>query len=340
MNWAKAYNNNELSMILEPTTHCNAACPQCPRTRKANPIGPNDEGTLELDQWTLTQFKEYFPKEELSHIKYMNFSGTYGDPGMCKDIFEIIKYIIEESRCIVSLNSNASMRNADFWYDISVLGGKRLTLEFDVDGSTQEMHEKYRQGTNLDKVLDHLMAARLGGCNIKVLTILFKHNQDYVNDIKDLIGNVRHQVIESSRFSWGPTWKFIDANGNVDQLEQTDIIFKSSSNTLSRRVRDHRHRHVIEDYEKIICSKAQNNSLQVNVNSMVHPCCFLIKDKHDPNEWKDEQIWQEFLEADFKLSRMSLKEIVNHEWYTTRLFESLKDQSKAMYRCKKACAVL
>jgi MoaA/NifB/PqqE/SkfB family radical SAM enzyme len=338
MIWSKAYDNRELSMILEPTTHCNAACPQCPRTRKTQPVGPNDEGELYLDSWTIDQYKEYFPKETLSHIRYMNFSGTYGDPGMCKDIFEIVQYTIEQSKCLVSLNTNGSMRDADFWYEMSSLGKNRLTLEFDVDGSTQEMHNKYRQGTNLDKVLDNLMAARLGGCDVKVLTIVFKHNQNYIDEIKELIGDVRHQVIESSRFSWGPIWKFINADGKVEQLEQTDIIFKSSD-TLSRRTRDHRHRHLIDDYSKIVCSKALKKSLQVNVNSMVHPCCFLIKDKHDPNEWADEEIWQEFLEADFRLSKMSLKEIVNHKWYTDSLFDSLMNQSTAMYRCKKACSI-
>ena len=196
MIWSKAYDNRELSMILEPTTHCNAACPQCPRTRKTQPVGPNDEGELYLDSWTIDQYKEYFPKETLSHIRYMNFSGTYGDPGMCKDIFEIVQYTIEQSKCLVSLNTNGSMRDADFWYEMSSLGKNRLTLEFDVDGSTQEMHNKYRQGTNLDKVLDNLMAARLGGCDVKVLTIVFKHNQDHIDEIKELIGDVRHQVIE------------------------------------------------------------------------------------------------------------------------------------------------
>ena len=338
MIWAEAYKSRQLSMILEATTHCNAACPQCPRTRKTNPVGPNDEGPLKLDSWTIDQYKEYFPKETLSHIKHMNFSGTYGDPGMCKDIFEIVQYTIEESNCLVQINTNGSMRDADFWYDISALGGKQLTLEFDIDGTTQEMHEKYRQGTNLDKVLDNLMSARLGGCNTKVLSIIFKHNQDHVDEIKDMIGNVSHQVIESSRFSWGPVWEFINADGKTEELHQTDLIFKSSD-SLSRRTRDHRHRHIIDDYEKIVCSKALKKSLQVNVASMVHPCCFLIKDEHDPEEWKDEEIWQEFLEADFRLSKMSLKEIVNHQWYTHRLFDSLMDQSTAMYRCKKACGI-
>lgn len=330
MIWSEAYNNRELSLILEASTHCNAACPQCPRTNKED---------LFLNSWSIDQFTEYFSKEDLSHVRYINFSGTYGDPVMCKDIFDIVQYIIEQSKCFVTINTNGSMRNSDFWHDIASIGKKRLTIEFDIDGSTQEIHERYRQGTQLGKILDNMMSARLGGCNIKVLTILFKHNQDDVGEIKKLIGNVSHQVIESNRFSTGPTWKFVNNKGEDDTLEQTDLIFRSSVNDISRRVRDYRHRNLINNYNEIVCSRALKKSLQVNNETMVHPCCFLIEDKHDPNKWKDEVIWQEFLKADLRLNRMSLKEIVNHKWYTNGLFDSLIDQSTAMYRCKKACAI-
>ena len=79
------------------------------------------------------------------------------------------------------------MRSPAWWEDLGNYCGKRLTVYFDVDGINNEMHQKYRRGVDLQTVLDNMEALSSGGGVVKAFTILFKHNQNYVKDIKDML---------------------------------------------------------------------------------------------------------------------------------------------------------
>ena len=68
------------------TNHCNAACPQCHRT-DTNGLGTVD--WLPVFSWSLDEFKTYLPIKELQKMKIINFCGTWGDPMMAKNIYEI-----------------------------------------------------------------------------------------------------------------------------------------------------------------------------------------------------------------------------------------------------------
>ena len=73
---------------------------------------------------------------------------------MAKDIFEITEYIIENSDSKIHISTNGSMRTEEWWWNFGILGGERLTVTFAIDGHTQELHQRNRQGTNLKKVVE------------------------------------------------------------------------------------------------------------------------------------------------------------------------------------------
>jgi len=60
--WAEAYSEKKLKLIVEATTHCNAKCPQCQRT---NPNGLDKQDWLKLSSWSLENFTRYFNKEDI-----------------------------------------------------------------------------------------------------------------------------------------------------------------------------------------------------------------------------------------------------------------------------------
>ena len=121
--WNEYHRQSDLSLDIELTTYCNARCPQCSRTDQ-NDVNKRKHW-LPLKQVTYNQFKKWFPK--VSGIRNFHFSGKFGDPGMCKDLYEIVKYILDsDETTTVSVNTNGSMRDEDFWFDFASLGKYNL----------------------------------------------------------------------------------------------------------------------------------------------------------------------------------------------------------------------
>lgn len=183
MTYRNLYVRRQLTMWLDLSTHCNAACPQCHRT---NPDGLGKADFLDLVQWSLEEFKKYFPVETMSHIRKFDICGTWGDPMMNKDIFQICEYIIKNSDCRISIHTNGSLRNEEWWWNLAVMCGRRLDVTFTVDGSTQDIHSMYRQNTDLATILSNMETLVMGGSHASVFTVIFKHNQDDLLNITKL----------------------------------------------------------------------------------------------------------------------------------------------------------
>ena len=77
-------------------------------------------------------------------------------------------------------------------------------MVIDVDGITEEMHQKYRRGTSLKKSLAALKALSTTKAIALSQTVLFKHNEMYDEQIKKLAienGSHNHLSYPSDRFT-------------------------------------------------------------------------------------------------------------------------------------------
>ena len=361
--WNEYHRQSDLSLDIELTTYCNARCPQCSRTDQ-NDVNKRKHW-LPLKQVTYNQFKKWFPK--VSGIRNFHFSGKFGDPGMCKDLYEIVKYILDsDETTTVSVNTNGSMRDEDFWFDFASLGKykpaceynkgdkERLHIIFDVDGIDQDMHSFYRRGTSLDKVLKHIKVACQTLSKVSVLTVMFKHNEDYIEDIQNMckkLGVKHFDTVEGNNFQDGPEYLFVDENGKQQVLEQ--ITRKDREQGLERTnrvVRDHRHD---INYKEIVCAAAREKNLQVSSNGLVMPCChlsalenhkFASYNKEDEylstyGDYEMNNMLSEYINKsdDFNLNHKSIDDIVNNIWYVESLKNSWSSKDTASYACKKVC---
>ena len=151
------YRPFELEVFVDLSTLCNAGCPQCHRTSTDNKL--KKINWLPLLQWSLEDFQKAFPPDCLDKISQFSICGTWGDPVMNKDIMRIIEYIVKTNpKIFINLDTNGSIRDEQWWWELGLVAGKSLRVIFAVDGTTQEMHEKYRRFTNLDKVLKNMQA--------------------------------------------------------------------------------------------------------------------------------------------------------------------------------------
>lgn len=112
------YKLKKLDVFLEISTFCNAGCPQCHRT---NPNGLDKADWLPLVNWSIEQFKKVFPPESMHLYKQMDICGSWGDPVMNKDIFQIIEYITSH-KVWVNMSTNGSIRDEEWWFDLGIAG--------------------------------------------------------------------------------------------------------------------------------------------------------------------------------------------------------------------------
>ena len=212
---------------IDLSTYCNASCPQCHRT---NPNGLEKADWLELIQWDLNEFKKAFPVYVLDSILFFEICGTWGDPCMNKDIFKICEYIIKNSKSTrITISTNGSMRDEDWWWYLGTMCRDRLTIVFTVDGINQQMHEKYRQKTDLSKILNHMEIIVQSGAIAQGFTVVFKHNEKYIDEIAKMCNarGATHKWTSSDRWDNGNVFKYTDENNNEHILEKSISVYKS-----------------------------------------------------------------------------------------------------------------
>lgn len=214
--------SNFFKIWLDLSTFCNASCPQCHRT---DTKGLGKVPWLPLIKWSLEDFIQKFPKKSMDIISQFDICGTWGDPIMSKDIGKICKYIIDNSKARVHINTNGGKRTPEWWEDLGNYCGRRLTVYFDIDGINNEMHQKYRRGVDLQTVLDNMEALSSTKAITKAFIILFKHNEKYVYDIQKLArmyGASETYTIKSDRFIVNSRWDFVNEKGEPEFLEEVE----------------------------------------------------------------------------------------------------------------------
>lgn len=223
--YSTLYDSNKIIAWVDLSTYCNAGCPQCHRT---NINGLDKVDWLPLVQWSLKTFKKAYPIDVLKRHSNFEICGTWGDPIMNKDIFYIVEYIIKNCSADIQINTNGSMRSPDWWWDLGVLGGRRLKVWFDIDGVNQEMHNLYRQKTDLNKIKENVESYCSTNAIANAHVIVFKHNENHLYEIYDFIRNlgITGEVIFelSNRFNRESIFSFTDNNGNHLKLEQATIV--------------------------------------------------------------------------------------------------------------------
>lgn len=218
-----------LQVFVDISTYCNAGCPECHRTEiERGGLGKVD--WLPLVQWTAEEFMNAYEPEFVKKVKLWEICGTWGDPVMCKELYEICDYILDHNPyCELTIDTNGSIRPISWWTKMGELSkkckGPRIRFDFAIEGINQEMQEKYRRKTRLDIILANLKAVTDAGAKAKGFCVIHKHNQDYLQEILDMCqsyGAETVDFVESNRFYNGPRFEFINEKYERDYLEQAE----------------------------------------------------------------------------------------------------------------------
>ena len=168
------FNNEIIRLELELTNYCNLKCPLC--LRNTHPELKGNSKIEQRDFEDLINQLDSFPK-----LKYVTLAGAISEPASYDRLFDLLDYLAKR-KIEVSLFINGDLRN-DVWYKKLAIKFQKLEghIYFTICGSTQELHEKYRIGSDLETVLRRVEIVKKYSRKEILTYIIFDYNQEDFN---------------------------------------------------------------------------------------------------------------------------------------------------------------
>jgi MoaA/NifB/PqqE/SkfB family radical SAM enzyme len=255
---------------LEISTLCNAACPWCPRTFWGYPY---NGGYPEL-YLTLENAQKIFSTYFLQQLTSIRVNGNYGDIVMNPDGAQIIEYFVRSNPTLsVTINTNGSARNKQFWQLLGTLG---VTVIFALDG-LEDTHHLYRQNTVWSQVIKNAQIFIAAGGLAVWQMIKFDHNAHQIDQCRHMseqLGFLKFNLVNDGR----NTAPVFDQHGNLThtlgnyqgEKEFQILFYKKQNDTV-----------LLEDIvsgrqpsKQLQCETKKLKSIYIAANGDVSPCCY------------------------------------------------------------------
>jgi len=204
------YNLSAIKMAqVELSSRCNASCPACSRNISGGPVAPG----FTPEDLSLEDIKRMFDPEILKNMELINYCGNLGDPGINKDLLEILAYIKENASPQLSqvVRTNGGMRTPDHWFKMGEFFQKQFIPDhpfshsgvvFSVDGLADTNHI-YRRGVQWDKVWENMKAySAAGGYGIWEF-LKFDHNKHQIEEARQLAAELNFTFLTKDPVGFG-----------------------------------------------------------------------------------------------------------------------------------------
>jgi MoaA/NifB/PqqE/SkfB family radical SAM enzyme len=159
---------------MDLTGTCNLSCRLCTRNYS------HAQHTVYENVRPLTEVIEQL--DSFPNLKRAFIAGQVSEPTLYPEFLDYLRYL-KSRDVVIELFSNGGVRDSDYWTEIGNILDDGDMVHFTVCGSTQELHEKYRVGSSLLKILDNAEGYRRSGkTNDYCQFIEFEYNKhDYEN---------------------------------------------------------------------------------------------------------------------------------------------------------------
>ena len=184
---------------IEPTNICNLHCPLCSTGV--------DAITRPKQYLKLENFKKLV--DEVKDTTLMIALQNWGEPTLVKDLPKMIRYATDAG-IWTHMSTNFSIKHSDEWLEELIKSGIGR-LKIDLDGTTQEVYEKYRIGGDLELVLKNTKRIieikkenNLKYPIIQARMIATKKNEHQISDFEKLSKELGVDEIEVGNIQLNP----------------------------------------------------------------------------------------------------------------------------------------
>ncbi len=187
---------------VEPADFCQLQCPECPVGQNARNKGEKINNSL------YTKIIDELKPDLLHVIFYFQ-----GEPLLNKDLNEMISYA-HQAKIFTSTSTNAQLLNSDKAKELVLSGLDKLIIS--IDGTTQEVYEKYRKGGRLDKAIQGVKFVDEWKKSLKSFTpvieiqmVVTRVNEHQINEMKSL-----YRSLNANRLVFKSAQLYNFENGN------------------------------------------------------------------------------------------------------------------------------
>ena len=206
--------------------------------------------------------------------------GSMSEPTLYPHFLELIDYL--KSRDIkIEICTNGDTRDDQFWLKLGQKLDQNDSVYFTICGSTQEMHEHYRKGTNLLSILHNAEVFRMSGKhNDYAQCIRFNYNSDDFdsNEFKRLVENFSHVYMTETFYpknisNYSNKFNIDDFIPNKHKIEKYNKIKNLAEKSFQ----------VLKNV-KADCQSIEFKRQQIDVFGNVYPC-YLFLEHENGKSW-------------------------------------------------------
>lgn len=244
---------NVYSVELGLINKCVLNCRMCLRSEAIGKQLPKD---VSIDFPKLVMFLDQLP-----NLNQLDLVGSVSEPTLYPAIHALVTYA-KTRKLQIRFSTNGNTFSNKWWAEFGKLFGPDDIVRFAVDGSTQEIHERYRVGGKLSKVLSNHRAFKQNTSATTVLqNILFDYNMDDQDDVKALFHAEGFDVCE---FTF---------TGDADYAGQPELITDHIVPVadLMRRYRERANPKVSLE-PRVVCKSCKDQQIYINHMGCALPC--------------------------------------------------------------------
>jgi radical SAM protein with 4Fe4S-binding SPASM domain len=258
---------------IEPTTSCNLRCPQCP------------SGLREFTRPTGMLQDKLFESIIFQTMKYLHSLTFYfqGEPYLNPDFLKMVSFASKNNIYTIT-STNAHYLNEENARQTILSGLDKLIIS--VDGITQEVYEKYRQGGQITKVFEGTKEILKQKKILKSKTphvvwqfVVFKTNEHQISDVKKIAKDLGVNEVKIK------TAQIYDFEGGHNLIPEND--------KYTRYKKDDSGKFIIKNKLLNQCWRMWQGCV-VTWDGSIVPCCFDKDAKYKLGQLKSESfdsIW-------------------------------------------------
>ena len=257
-----------LDIELELTTICQAECLLCYRNYKSFDTHYPVDIVRPLDD-IKNQILEY------KNLKWIRLVGSISEPTLYPEFLELVRFI-KNKNINIEICTNGSTKSELFWRNLSNILTKNDKVYFTICGSTQELHEKYRAGTNLQKILKNARYFRSKNKNDYAQCIRFSYNDDDFNSER-----FNDMVSEFSNIYWTETFLLKDKS-NYKIIDDIDYLTpfqekRSQYNTIEKIANKKWRESLKGKTKRTWCKAFHEGRIQIDIHGNEYPCYLFLE---------------------------------------------------------------
>jgi len=305
------YDLKDICVHIEISSNCNSRCLDCGRFVKGTDIiNPYlDIGSSGL--LPLSTVNNIFDADISRNLKYVNFTGTYGDAITHPDFFAILKNIADNisaqadyrasiglpAKTKLMIETNGGLHDAEWWTEFTRIVvdnfSKDSIIIFALDGADDETHQLYRRGVNFDKVIENAKTVIAQGGNAIWSMINFAHNEHQMEQAKQMSTDLgfKQFKIRRSRLRSVPTQtvSVIDNTFQKKKNISTEAVQYGAEHSKFFTVKPANKsdkfyfENTVDSYfddTDIVCEWRNTNKINIDYTSRVWQCCYFSSFYH------------------------------------------------------------